>query len=174
MSQLDNEHGQKQIQQNDNDFVKANQDVKPLEKTLSTYETIMILQKTALPITMSCCFFYFIILTNMVWVGTLDDIKLLAGVGTGNMLFNIFGFSVYQGFNGTQESFIPQTLGSGKKRECGIVFNRAKLINFIVFIPIAILMLSSEKILLLCAQDPEISRIAMLYCVVSLPGTLAL
>lgn len=107
-------------------------------------------------------------------IGKLDDKRLLAGVGMGNMLFNILGFSFFIGLNGTLEAFIPQTLGSGKKRECGVCFNRAKIMNLIIFVPLAIIMCFTEELLLLCSQDAEISHIAMIYCVFSLPGLLAI
>ena len=82
-------------------------------------------------------------------VGRLKDSILLAGVGTGNMLFNICGYSIFIGVNGTLETFIPQTFGSGKKRECGVELNRARVINLVLFIPIAILMCFTGDLLVL-------------------------
>jgi multidrug resistance protein, MATE family len=52
-------------------------------------------------------------LMNIIFVGQSDDPLLLAGVGMGSMLINIFVFAESQGLNGTIEYFVSRSFGHG-------------------------------------------------------------
>jgi MATE family multidrug resistance protein len=56
---------------------------------------------------------------------------------------------------------------------CGVYLNRARLIVTVVLLPVIIAFFFADKILLACAQDPKISKIARDYVVYCLPGVLA-
>jgi MATE family multidrug resistance protein len=95
-------------------------------------------------------FFQFVSLTNIYFMGHLDDPDLLAGVGLGAMLLNVFCFAVSQGLNGTLETFVSQSYGSGDFRMCGVYLNRARLIVTVVLLPVIFAFFFADKILVTC------------------------
>lgn len=125
---------------------------------------------------------------NIIFVGQADDPLLLAGVGMGSMLINIFCFATSQGLNGTIESFVARDFGAGNKaaedgedtkaakfyRECGNHLNRARVIICFVLLPIFVAFFWADTILISLQQDYTISTMARNYVVWSLPGIFAL
>ena len=118
-------------------------------------------------------FFQMVQLLNILFVGQMSS-NLLAGVGLGNMLLNVLIFAITMGLNGTIESFVAWSFGQNQKSMCGIHLNRARIIVTAYLIPITILFLFMDRILIACAQDPEISRTARDYIVWTAPGWLCL
>lgn len=49
---------------------------------------------------------------NTYFVGHMNDPVLIAGVGMGNMLINVFAFAVMQGLNGALESLVSVSYGA--------------------------------------------------------------
>jgi multidrug resistance protein, MATE family len=119
-------------------------------------------------------FFQFVALTNIYFMGHLDDPDLLAGVGLGAMLLNVCCFAVSQGLNGTLETFVSQCYGAGELRMCGVYLNRARLIVSVVLLPVAITFLFADTILVGVGQDPKVSKMARDYVVYCLPGVIAI
>ena len=59
--------------------------------------------------------FYMIVqLMNTYVVGHTNDPVLIAGVGMGNMLINVFAFAVMQGLNGALESLVSVSFGASE------------------------------------------------------------
>ena len=87
-------------------------------------------------------------LINTWFIGNLNEPKVLAGVGMGNMLINILCFAVFEGMNGALETLVSQSYGAKKYEQCGIFLNRGKLIWTLIMIPMIIIFLLSEKILI--------------------------
>ena len=87
---------------------------------------------------------------NIIFVGNSDDPLLLAGVGMGGMLINIFCFATSQGLNGTIESFVSRDFGRGTLlmengdteaaslmfKACGAHVNRARVIITVILLPV--------------------------------------
>ena len=114
-------------------------------------------------------FFQMVQLINIFFCGQTSS-DLLAGVGLGNMLLNVFVFAITMGLNGTIESFVAWSFGSGDLKACGMHLNRARVVVTCVVIPIMILFCFVDKILIAAAQDPEIAKMARDYCVWTIPG----
>ena len=77
----------------------------------------------------------------MYFAGHLNDTAMLAGIGLGNMSFNLFMASNFESFNSAIDVLGPQAYGAGNLRLLGIYLNRGRLISILVFIPsLAILM----------------------------------
>ena len=53
-------------------------------------------------------------LMNTYVVGHTNDPVLIAGVGMGNMLINVFAFAVMQGLNGALESLVSVSFGASE------------------------------------------------------------
>ncbi len=106
--------------------------------------------KASIPTVLSNIFLVIVQLTNIYFMGRSTDSNLMAAVGMGNMLINVFCFAVCQGFNGTIETFVSQSYGAGQKYMCGVQLNRGRIIVSILFIPIVILFFFADKILIAC------------------------
>jgi multidrug resistance protein, MATE family len=113
-------------------------------------------------------------LTNIYFMGHLDDPDLLAGVGLGAMLLNVCCFAVSQGLNGALETFVSQSYGAGDERMCGVYLNRARTIVTVILLPVAIAFFFADSILISCGQDPTVSKMARDYVVYCLPGVIAI
>jgi Na+-driven multidrug efflux pump len=59
-------------------------------------------------------FFAIIGLMNTFFIGHSNDSTLIAGVGMGNMLINVFAFAVMQGLNGALESLVSVSYGASE------------------------------------------------------------
>ena len=71
----------------------------------------------------------------------------VAGLGLGVSLVNSVTFSVLFGMNGALETLTAQAFGAKELSLCGVYLNRARVINTIVFLPLAFITLQSGFIL---------------------------
>ena len=115
---------------------------------MSICQSFWIVTKMAVPISFGLLLFLLINNINTYYIGSLNDAKLLAGVGMGNMLINVFCFAITQGLNGSIETFVSSSFGAGKFEECGIFLNRGKVICTIVLVPIFVLLGFSDRLLI--------------------------
>ena len=95
----------------------------------------------------SCVFLYLTSVINTVYAGKLNNAAKLAGVGLGTTLINVICVVPLLGMNGAVETLVSQAYGAREYKLCGIYLNRGRIINTIIFIPLAILMLQSRQIL---------------------------
>ena len=65
---------------------------------------------------------------------------------------------------------MSQAFGAGQLKLCGAYLNRGRLINTVIFIPLAFLLCFSKPFLTNIGQDPEVSAHAASYVIVNLPG----
>jgi len=59
-------------------------------------------------------FYMLVQLMNTYVIGHTNDPVLIAGVGMGNMLINVFAFAVMQGLNGALESLVSVSFGASE------------------------------------------------------------
>jgi MATE family multidrug resistance protein len=64
------------------------------------------MMKLALPSVISYVFAVLTEFINIIFVGHLGDSAMLAGVGMGNMIINIFGLSLLFGINGALDTLV--------------------------------------------------------------------
>lgn len=98
----------------------------------------------------------------IVFVGQAGDSTLLAGVGMGSMLINIFCLATSEGLNGTIETFVARDFGAGNKateegddqlaankyKACGFHLNRARVIVFLALLPFCLASFWTDSILI--------------------------
>jgi len=109
-------------------------------------------------------------LINLFFVGHLDDSAILAGIGLGNMSLSIFGFCVICGFNSALETLVSQAYGMGSMYLCGVYLNKGRIIITIIFVPIVLILLLSDRILISLGQDQMSAYYALKYIQIILPG----
>lgn len=94
---------------------------------------------------------------NLIFVGHMNDAKLLAGVGMGNLLVSVFGISLFIGLNGALETLVSQAYGNRNLKLCGIYLNRGRFMLLLLNIPIVYILCNAEAILLLLKQDVKVA-----------------
>ena len=90
---------------------------------------------------------------NVVFIGSLNDPVLLAGIGLGNMLLNLFGNGILLGVNTALETLVSQAFGRQNLRECGLYLHRSMFVVCCLFVPIAVGLCYSELMLILVGID---------------------
>jgi Na+-driven multidrug efflux pump len=79
----------------------------------STRRKLLNVLKIAIPSTMTFFFQFLSEVINTYFLGQLNDPRILAGAGMGNIIISMMCLSVFQGMNGALETFISQSIGVG-------------------------------------------------------------
>jgi Na+-driven multidrug efflux pump len=85
--------------------------------------------------------------TNLAFIGQLNDAAMLVGVGMGNVIINMLGLAVIYGMNMALETLVSQSYGQGNLELCGVYLNRGRFIITLCFIPIAMILTKVQFIL---------------------------
>lgn len=107
---------------------------------------------------------------NLIFVGHMNDAKLLAGVGMGNLIVSVFGISLFIGLNGALETLVSQAYGNRNLQLCGIYLNRGRFMLLLLNIPIVYILCNAEAILLLLKQDVKVAANAQIYIYSYIPA----
>ena len=89
-----------------------------------------------------------IFLINAIFAARLSNPAKTAGVGLGTTMNHIFGACILHGLNRAMDTLVSQAYGAGNISLCSVYLNRARVINSLVFIPVALTLLNSKGILL--------------------------
>jgi Na+-driven multidrug efflux pump len=60
------------------------------------------------------------------------------------------------------------------RKNCGVLYNRARFIVTLVMVPLIIIYAFADKILIGIGQDKEVSKVARIYVCVMIPGVWAM
>ncbi|XP_057958187.1 protein DETOXIFICATION 55 [Malania oleifera] len=114
-------------------------------------------------------------LKNMILVacmGKLGSLEL-AGGALAIGFTNITGYSVLSGLAMGMEPICSQGFGSKNFSLVSLTFQRTTLMLLLASLPIGLLWVNLRPLMLLLHQDPDITRVASLYCRVAIPDLLA-
>ena len=109
-------------------------------------------------------------IVNLIFVGHSNNSQMIAAVGLGNALLDIMGLSIIIGMNGALNTLSSQSAGAQRIDMCQTYLKRGKVVLTMCFVPIAILLTQSERILLMAGQDKAVARYAAQYIMAYLPG----
>lgn len=118
--------------------------------------------------------YLFVQLVSLHYIGNMNDPVILAGVGMGNVLINVFGLALMMGLSSALETFVVQCYVLRDFKMCGVYLNRARLVVTLLMLPIAAIFSLSHWLLDLVNQDVEVAYIAQEYCLMMLPGIWAM
>lgn len=107
---------------------------------------------------------------NTAILSNYGDASVVAGAGLGVMFINMFVYGTFEGLNGAIDTLAAQTYGTKDYKECNLIFNRARMINSVIFVPVAILLIFSSYFLDILNQPPDVSLNAQVYLTYQLPG----
>lgn len=109
---------------------------------------------------------------SMLFLGYLGELEL-AGGSLAIGFANITGYSVISGLAMGMEPICGQAYGAQKWSLLGITLQKTVLILLCASFPIGFLWLNMERILLWCGQEEQITKMASIYIMYSLPDLLA-
>lgn len=125
----------------------------------------------ALPITAMNCLVYVRAVVAVLFLGRLGSLEL-AGGALSIGFTNITGYSVLVGLASGLEPVCSQAYGCKNWDLLSISLHRMIFILFLAIIPISVLWINLESIMLFMGQDREITKMAAVYCIYSLPDLL--
>lgn len=126
--------------------------------------------KVAIPTILGQVFALLVVSANTAYIGQVGDEFMIAGVGLGTLYVNIFCQSIILGLNGALQTLVSQSFGAGNIRECGIILNRGRIVAFLAFIPIVIILCLCEPFMLAVGMDPIASDYASTYTYFLIPA----
>ncbi|BFG15077.1 hypothetical protein CerSpe_013510 [Prunus speciosa] len=115
---------------------------------------------------------YFKNMVLVVCMGKLGSLEL-AGGALAIGFTNITGYSVLSGLAMGMEPLCSQAFGSQNFSIAFLTLKRTILLLLLTSLPIALLWVNLEPLMLLLHQNPDITRIASLYCQFAIPDLLA-
>lgn len=133
-------------------------------------ETLRQVIKICLPAIIGMVSSFSMHVINTSLCGHLGDQAVMAGVGMATMFSNIFCNSLMMGLNSTLDTLISQAKGFGDLHLCGVYLNRARIALTLMFIPLAILLLNTERVFLLLGFDPLSSMHSQVFINAYLPA----
>lgn len=125
----------------------------------------------ALPITAMNCLVYVRQLVSVLFLGRLGSLEL-AGGALSIGFTNITGYSVMLGLASGLEAVCSQAFGGKNWDLLSVSLQQMIFILFLASIPISLLWINLESIMLFLGQDVEITKMAAIYCIYSLPDLL--
>ena len=118
--------------------------------------------------------FYAMEVINMYFAGHLNDTAMLAGIGLGNMSFNLFAMSFAESFNSSIDVLGSQAYGAGNLRLCGIYLNRGRLISMLIMAPCLLVLMNIKHFYLAMGQDKAAVDNMQLYLETLIPAMIIL
>ncbi|KAL0282799.1 UNVERIFIED_CONTAM: protein DETOXIFICATION 54 [Sesamum angustifolium] len=134
-------------------------------------EELKELWSMALPITAMNCLVYVRAVVSVLFLGRLGSLEL-AGGALSIGFTNITGYSVLVGLASGLEPVCSQAYGSKNWELLSLSLHRMIFILFLAIIPISVLWVNLESIMLFMGQDKDITSMAAVYCMYSIPDLL--
>lgn len=107
---------------------------------------------------------------NTAILANYGDSSVVAGAGLAVMFINMFVYGVFEGLNGAIDTLASQAYGASDYYTCNLIYNRARFLNSLLFIPVATLLASSKQVLDMMGQPEAVSENTQRFLFYQLPG----
>ncbi|GMH03234.1 hypothetical protein Nepgr_005073 [Nepenthes gracilis] len=131
-------------------------------------EEIKAIGKISGPTAITGLLLYSRAMISMLFLGYLGKLEL-AGGSLSIGFANITGYSVISGLAMGMEPICGQAYGARQKKLLGLTLQRTVLLLLLASVPISFIWLNMKGILLRCGQDEEISSVAHVFTLFSIP-----
>ncbi|KAI3958787.1 hypothetical protein MKX01_023463 [Papaver californicum] len=131
-------------------------------------EEIKAIGKISGPTALTGLLLYSRAMISMLFLGYLGELEL-AGGSLAIGFANITGYSVISGLAMGMEPICGQAFGAKQKKILGLTSQRTVLLLLTTSIPISFMWVNMKRILLWCGQDEEISSVAHVFILFSIP-----
>ena len=111
-------------------------------------------------------------MVNLIFAGHLGDSSMIAAIGLGNLIQNIFIECIIWGFNGSVENMVSQAAGAGNLMNAGIYLNQGIFILVVAFLIILMLMFHIQDFLVLLHQNETVAMYTATYMILYFPALL--
>ncbi|KAJ7298095.1 hypothetical protein O6H91_Y016900 [Diphasiastrum complanatum] len=147
-------------------------DLKRWPTLIEVIEELQQMSSIAGPMVMMGLLLYARNITSMLFLGRLGELEL-AGGSLSIGFANITGYSVLSGLAMGMEPICGQAYGAKRWHLIGLSLQRMILILLCACIPIGFLWLNTQRVLLWCGQDKDITAMAGAYILFCIPDLLA-
>ena len=106
----------------------------------------------------------------VVFIGKLNDVQMLAGIGLGNMVVNLLPFALMIGVNTALETLVSQAFGRKNLRDCGLYLHRASFVITVLFLVLIPILFNTENALVAMGMDPMASKHTQIFIKYAAPG----
>lgn len=141
-----------------------------LEDDITVTAALKQIIKRFIPSSLALFVEYGILLSNIIFIGTLGESVLLSGVGLGVFTINMVVFWVDVGLCGGLDTLVSQSYGRKDYYACGVYLNAARIMIAVLFIPQTLMILNIRSFYVLLNQPPQSAELASQYAVLLLPG----
>ena len=123
----------------------------------------------AIPVIVSLMLTISIEIVSLAYVGNYLTAAEFAATGLAFSFCNVFGVSIGEGISTACETICSQAYGADNKCLMGVTLTRGILIGCLGLLISSAIWLNTESLLLLCGQDPIVSKMAGRYLLIALP-----
>ncbi|XP_062816738.1 multidrug and toxin extrusion protein 1 isoform X1 [Anolis carolinensis] len=136
---------------------------------LGVWQEVPELVKIGGPVFVAQLLGFLINVVSSIFCGHLGKAELDA-VTLAVSVINVIGISIGTGLASVCDTLMTQTYGSRNMKRVGTILQRGILILLLFCFPCWAVFLNAERILLLCRQDPEVSRLTQVYVMIFIPA----
>ncbi|KAI3851114.1 hypothetical protein MKX03_012593 [Papaver bracteatum] len=153
---------------NSSDYEHDDEELHRLPTPTEVVEEIKAIGKISGPTALTGLLLYSRAMISMLFLGYLGELEL-AGGSLAIGFANITGYSVISGLAMGMEPICGQAFGAKQKKILGLTSQRTVLLLLTTSIPISFMWVNMKRILLWCGQDEEISSVAHVFILFSIP-----
>lgn len=103
--------------------------------------------KLAIPAILAIIITFGYVLVNIAAAGTLNEPRVLAGIGISNVLINGLWFTTFNGFSGALQTLVSQTASRKQYKESNQILQAAIIVLILLYIPLGIILYNIESIM---------------------------
>ncbi|KAI3960763.1 hypothetical protein MKW92_014210 [Papaver armeniacum] len=153
---------------NSTDYEQDDAELHKFPTPTEVVEEIKAIGKISGPTALTGLLLYSRAMISMLFLGYLGELEL-AGGSLAIGFANITGYSVISGLAMGMEPICGQAFGAKQKKILGLTSQRTVLLLLTTSIPISFMWVNMKRILLWCGQDEEISSVAHVFILFSIP-----